>query len=68
MKNRKLVLSTGNKNKVREIREMLIHLPIEVLSKDDVNLGNIDVVEDGESLRENSIKKPKPYQNIQISW
>ena len=57
MKNRKLVLSTGNKNKVREIREMLIHLPIEVLSKDDVNLGNIDVVEDGISLKENSIKK-----------
>ncbi len=57
MKNRKLVLSTGNMNKVREIQEMLIDLPIEVVSKKDVNLDHIDVVEDGTTLRENSIKK-----------
>lgn len=57
MKNRKLVLSTGNMNKVREIKEMLIDLPIEVVSKSDVNLAHIEVVEDGTTLRENSIKK-----------
>lgn len=56
---RKLVLSTGNKNKVHEIKEILKDLPIEVVSKDDVDLGHIDVVEDGISLRENSIKKAK---------
>lgn len=59
MINRKLVLSTGNMNKVREIKDILIDLPIEVMSKNDVYLGHIDVVEDGTTLSENSIKKAK---------
>ena len=56
---RMLILSTGNKNKVREIKEILKELPIEVVSKDDINLGHIDVVEDGITLSENSIKKAR---------
>ena len=56
---RMLILSTGNKNKVREIKEILKELPIEVVSKDDINLGHIDVVEDGTTLSENSIKKAR---------
>ena len=66
---RKLVLSTGNKNKVHEIKEILKDLPIEVVSKDDVDLGHIDVVEDGISLSENSIKKAKvlsEYTNYMV--
>lgn len=59
MVKRKLILSTGNKNKVYEIREILKDLPIEVVSKDDIDLGHIDVVEDGTTLSENSIKKAK---------
>lgn len=54
---RKLVLSTGNKNKVYEIKEILKDLPIEVLSKDDVGLGHVNVIEDGTTLTENSVKK-----------
>lgn len=56
---RKLVLSTGNENKVKEIRHILKDLDLEVLSKMDVNLENLDVVEDGETLEENSLKKAK---------
>ncbi|NLY86241.1 MAG: XTP/dITP diphosphatase [Tissierellia bacterium] len=59
MKYRKLVLSTGNEHKVEEIRKILEGLPIEVLSKKDIGLGNIDIVEDGNTLEENSIKKAK---------
>lgn len=55
----KLVVSTNNKNKLKEIKEILKDLPIEVLSKDDVGLSHIDIVEDGNSLSENSIKKAK---------
>lgn len=54
---RKLVVSTGNKNKLREIRDLLKGLDIEVLSKDQVGQADFDVVEDGESLEENSRKK-----------
>lgn len=56
---RKLILSTGNKHKVYEIKKMLKDLPIEVLSKDEINLSHIDVLEDGATLTENSIKKAK---------
>lgn len=56
---RKLVVSTGNKNKIKEIKHILEDLPIEVLSKGDLGLADIVVVEDGESLEENCIKKAK---------
>lgn len=59
MKNRKLVLSTDNKHKIEEIKNILKDLPIEVLTKRDLGLENINVVEDGNTLLENSLKKAK---------
>lgn len=59
MTKRKLIISTGNKNKVEEIKDILKDLNIEVLSKTDVDLGSLDVIEDGDTLEENSIKKAK---------
>ncbi|MBU5427517.1 XTP/dITP diphosphatase [Tissierella pigra] len=59
MNKRKLVLSTGNKHKVEEIKNILKDLPIEVVTKHDVGLGDLEVVEDGNTLEENSIKKAK---------
>lgn len=56
---RKLVLSTGNKNKVHEIKQILKDLPIEVVSKADIDLNHIEVIEDGTTLSANSIKKAK---------
>ena len=50
MKKRTLVLSTGNSNKVKEIKDILKGLPIEVVSKDEIGLKNIDIEEDGENL------------------
>ena len=57
MGKRKLVLSTGNKHKVEEIKDILKDLNIEVLSKNDVNIAEFEVIEDGETLEENSVKK-----------
>lgn len=57
MNRRKLVLSTGNINKINEIKHILSDLDIEVLSKKDVNLEDFKVIEDGETLEENSLKK-----------
>jgi len=59
MNKRKLVLSTGNKHKVDEIKKILEDLDIEVLSKNDIDIEDFDVIEDGETLEENSIKKAK---------
>lgn len=59
MKNRKLVVSTGNLDKIKEIKEILKDLPIEVIGKKDIGLGDLEVIEDGSTLEENSIKKAK---------
>ena len=55
----KLVISTGNKHKVEEIKEILKDLDIEILSKSDVLKEELEVVEDGDTLEANSIKKAK---------
>lgn len=59
MEKRKLVISTGNENKVKEIAYILRDLPIEILSKKDIGLGDFNVVEDGNTLEENSRLKAK---------
>ena len=56
---RKLVVSTANKNKVEEIRDILRDIEIEVIAKGDLGLGDIDVVEDGDTLASNSLKKAR---------
>lgn len=56
---RKLVISTGNTHKVDEIKNILIDLDVEVISKRDVGLKNLEVIEDGETLEANSLKKAR---------
>lgn len=57
MTERRLVLSTGNNHKIEEIKKILKDLPIEVLSKNEIGLKEIEVEENGETLEENAIKK-----------
>jgi len=51
-----LVLATRNPHKVEELTAMLAGLPVEVLSFADFH-DMPDVVEDGETLEENAVKK-----------
>lgn len=59
MNKRKLVIATSNKNKVREIKELLSHLDLEVVSKDELDIEKFETIEDGETLEENSLKKAR---------
>ena len=59
METRKLVISTGNQNKVKEIAYMLKDMKIEVISKKDIGFGDLEVIEDGNTLEANSILKAK---------
>lgn len=59
MTKRKLVVSTGNQNKIKEIKNILQGLPIEVLSKKEIGFEDLSVIEDGDTLQENSIIKAK---------
>lgn len=53
---KKLVIASNNKGKIKEIKEILIGLPLDVVSLNDENI-DIDVVEDGTTFAENAKKK-----------
>lgn len=54
---KKLILSTGNKHKVEEIKDILKSMPIQVVSKNEIGFEEFDVIEDGETLEDNAKKK-----------
>lgn len=54
---RKIILSSGNKHKIKEIKNILNDMPFDIVSKDDMGFSDLDVVEDGETLEENAFKK-----------
>ncbi|AOT69786.1 XTP/dITP diphosphatase [Geosporobacter ferrireducens] len=56
MKN-KLVIASKNKHKIEEIKDILSAFNFNILSMDEAGLTNLDVVEDGETFEENSMKK-----------
>lgn len=57
MKNKKIIVASGNKDKIQEIKYVLKDLQFDIDSKDDMGLDNIEVIEDKETLAENAIKK-----------
>ncbi len=61
---RKIVISTGNQNKIGEIKNILKDLPFELISKEELGLRDIEIIEDGDSLEENSIKKAEALSKM----
>lgn len=54
---RKIVLSTDNKNKLKEIREILEDLDVKIYGKSDIDGMDFEVIEDGDTLYDNALKK-----------
>ena len=54
----KLVFATGNMNKLREIKEILSGLDVEILSMKEAGV-DIDIVEDGKTFEENALIKAR---------
>lgn len=52
----KLLIATNNKGKVKELRELLKELNIQLITPSDINL-TLDVIEDGNTYAENASKK-----------
>lgn len=53
----KLVIASKNKHKIEEIKDILSVFDFNILSMDEAGLTDLDVVEDGETFEENSMKK-----------
>ncbi|MDE6796540.1 MAG: non-canonical purine NTP pyrophosphatase, partial [Ruminococcus sp.] len=58
----KLVMATNNKNKLREARQILSPLGIEVLSQQEAGV-DIEPVEDGQTFEENALIKAEAVYN-----
>ena len=55
---KQIIFATGNKDKMREIREIMADVDVEVISMKEAGIV-VDVVEDGETFEENSLIKAK---------
>ncbi len=58
----KLLVGTGNPGKVREFRELLDGLPVELVTPADIGL-DMEVEETGDTLEENALIKAQAYAN-----
>ncbi len=58
-----VVVATQNQHKLKEIREILNELPLDIKAMNEVGLGDLDVVEDGITFEENSMKKATEVMN-----
>lgn len=54
-----LVLATSNRGKLKELRELLADLPVDVVSVGDVTKTPFSVVEDGDTFAANAVKKAR---------
>lgn len=55
---RQIIFATGNKDKMREIREIMADMDVEVLSMKEAGI-SVDIIEDGTTFMENAIIKAK---------
>lgn len=58
MSTKKIVFATGNKDKMREIREIMADVDVEVVSMKEAGIV-VDVVEDGTTFEENGLIKAR---------
>ena len=61
---KRIILSSGNAHKVKEIKSILKDLPFEVVSKNDLGYEDFDVEEDGSTLEENALKKAEELHKL----
>ena len=60
----KIIVATGNQNKMKEIREIIKRDDIEFVSLKDEGLQDIEIVEDGKTFEENALIKAKTIAHI----
>ena len=55
---KELIIATSNSGKIREIKDILVDIPLEIKSLSDIGL-DVDVEENGNTFEENAILKAK---------
>lgn len=62
----KLIVASNNSGKIKEIKEILKDLEVEVVSQAEAGFSDIDVIEDGETLEANARKKADAISTDQM--
>ena len=60
---RRIIFATGNKDKMKEIRQILTDLGMEIISMKEAGV-DIDIVEDGMSFEENAEIKARSVSRV----
>src|SRR6056297_264917 len=60
----KVILSSNNKDKIKEIKEILKDTNVKIFSKKDLGLDKIKVVENGKTLEANALKKARAISDL----
>ncbi|MFO7886901.1 MAG: RdgB/HAM1 family non-canonical purine NTP pyrophosphatase [Eubacteriales bacterium] len=60
----KVILSSNNKDKIKEIKEILQDVNVKIFSKKDLKLEKIRVVENGKTLEVNALKKARAISSL----
>ena len=60
---KRIIFATGNADKMREIREILADLPVQVVSMKEAGI-QADIVENGKSFAENAVIKAKAIMEM----
>lgn len=60
----KYVLASSNKHKLDEINKIMNEFNIELITMDEIGLGNLEIVEDGNTFEENSFIKAETVRDI----
>mgnify|MGYP001142452884 CR=1 FL=1 len=60
----KIIVATGNENKMKEIRQIIKRVDIQFVSLKDEGLSDVEIVEDGDTFEENAIIKAKTIMEI----
>lgn len=64
MEKRKIILSSGNAHKVKEIKEILKDFDIDIVTKDELGFKDFDVDEDKDTLEGNAFKKAEELAKL----
>ena len=59
-----IVAATQNSNKIREIEAITKEFGMRVISRDEAGIPDIEIIEDGETFEENSLKKAREIMKL----
>lgn len=60
-----IIFATGNKDKMREIREIMADCDVHIVSMKEAGI-RVDIVEDGTTFEENAKIKARPWLHIRM--